>query len=199
MAHKQLSVRLAFGFILLGCFALMLGGQALAASDKSKTNSESYTIGKGDVLEINVWKEEELTRTVKVRTDGQISLPLIDDVQAAGRTPMQLKDTIQGRLSDYIEGPVVTVIVQAQESRKYYLIGEVAQTGEYPLTKDLTVLQAIALAGGFTEWADKDSILLIRRYQDGEQRKRIDYDEIVAGDEDAPNVLLRAGDTIVVP
>jgi polysaccharide export outer membrane protein len=123
---------------------------------------------------------------------------LIDDVQAAGRTPMQLKDAIQGRLSDFIEGPTVTVIVQSQVSKKYYLIGEVPGQGEYPLLKDMTIVQALAKASGFTEWADKDEILIFRRSNGQEKRIEVDYEEIVSGDEGAKNILLQAGDTIVV-
>jgi len=158
---------------------------------------EEYLIGKGDVLEINVWKEEELTRTLKVRVDGKISLPLLDDIQAAGRTPMELKNTIEERLSEFIEGPEVTVIVQNQTGQ-YYLIGEVAGTGAYPLQKDLTVVQALAQSGGFTEWSDKDNILILRRDDGQETRIKVDYDEIVSGDAPEQNVLIKPNDTIIV-
>ena len=159
---------------------------------------EDYKIGKSDLLEINVWKEEDLTRTVRVRKDGKISLPLVDDVQAAGLTPVKLKEKIQQKLSEYIESPTVTVIVQSQESRRYYIIGEVAKTGEYILIKDLSVLQAITNAGGFTEWADRDDILLLRRSEGREQRIEINYDAIVSGKRPEQNVQLQADDTIIV-
>lgn len=159
---------------------------------------DEYRIGKSDVLEINVWKEEDLTKTVRVRKDGKISLPLIDDVQASGRTPVELKKTIQRGLSEYIENPTVTVIVQSQASRRYYIIGEVAQTGEFELIKDLTVMQAITKAGGFTEWADKDDILLLRRDSGNKKRINIDYNEIVSGESPEQNVQLKADDTIIV-
>ena len=169
----------------------------LSSTASAQSTQEEYLIGKGDILEVNVWKEEELTKTLKVRIDGNISLPLLDDIQAAGRTPMQLMDTIESRLSEFIEGPEVTVIVQ-QQNGQFYLIGEVAGTGAYPLQKDLTVIQALALAGGFTEWADKDSILLLRRVEQGVKRINIDYDAIVSGDAPEQNVLIQPNDTIII-
>ena len=184
--------------IVAGCMVWILILPALSGAEKSKPASTDYLIGKGDVLEVNVWKEEELTRVLKVRVDGKISLPLVDDIQAAGRTPMDLKETIQEALTEYIEVPQVTVIVQEQ-SGQYYLIGEVAGTGAYPLQKDLTVIQALAQAGGFTEWADKDSILLLRRENGQEKRINVDYDAIVEGKPAHSNVLIRANDTIIVP
>ena len=197
MLDKRLGLVAA---VLMSVFCLMaLCGSAGAASgDGGKGGSDEYVIGKSDVLEINVWKEQDLTRTITVRKDGRISLPLVDEVRAAGQTSLELKKAIERKLSDYIDNPVVTVIVQEQASRKYYIIGEVVNTGEYPLMKDLTVLQAIALAGGFTEWADKDDILLLRRYSGGEQRLNIDYEAIVAGNRPEQNKLLRADDTIIV-
>jgi polysaccharide export outer membrane protein len=176
----------------------MCGSAGAASGNGGKGSSDEYVIGKSDVLEINVWREQDLTRTITVRKDGRISLPLVDEVRAAGQTSLELKKAIEQKLSDYIDNPVVTVIVQEQASRKYYIIGEVVNTGEYPLMKDLTVLQAIALAGGFTEWADKDDILLLRRYSGGEQRLNIDYEAIVAGKRPEQNKLLRADDTIIV-
>ncbi|MEF8943646.1 MAG: polysaccharide biosynthesis/export family protein [Desulfohalobiaceae bacterium] len=168
-------------------------------AEENSPEKADYLIGKSDVLEINVWKEEDLTRTVNVRKDGKISLPLIDDVQAAGRTPLELKETIQQGLSEYIESPTVTVIVQSQESRRYYIIGEVVETGEYELIKDLSVVQAITKASGFTEWADKDEILLLRRSSGKKQRISIDYDAVVSGEKPEQNVQLQADDTIIVP
>jgi polysaccharide export outer membrane protein len=164
----------------------------------AQTVQKEYLISKGDILEINVWKEEELTRTLKVRIDGKITLPLLDDIQAAGKTPMDLMNIIEKRLSEFIEGPEVTVIVQKQNGQ-FYLIGEVGGTGAYSLQKDLTIVQALALAGGFTEWADKDKILLLRRTKDDIERIRIDYDEIVSGESPEQNILIQPDDTIIVP
>lgn len=159
----------------------------------------TYKIGRGDVLEIHVWREPVLTRETFVRMDGMISLPLLDDIQAAGRTPMELKREIQARLSEFIEAPEVTVILKTAASQKFYMIGEIRSPGEYDLTKGLTALQAFALGGGFTEWADKDKILLLRRSQGQEQRILINYKDIVKGKNPEQNLLIEADDTIIVP
>jgi len=121
-----------------------------------ETLVDSYQIGIGDVLEIATWKEPEFTRDmVLVRTDGKISFPLLNDFPAAGLSPMELKYNIEKGLKAFVEHPVVTVHVKDPVSQKFYILGEVKKTGEYPLVKHLTVLQAFALAGGFTEWASK--------------------------------------------
>lgn len=156
-----------------------------------------YRIGKGDVLEINVWKEEDLTRVVKVRTDGRISLPLLDDVMAEGLTPIELKKKIEKKLSQFITSPFVTVIVN-EENNKFYMVGEVNRVGEYDLTKDLTILQAIALAGGFTEWANKDNIILLRYKNGKEIRYKINYKDIVSGKAPEQNYFIQRNDTIIV-
>jgi polysaccharide export outer membrane protein len=173
-------------------------GQAEAEKTKAQVNSEDYIIGKSDSLEIYVWKEPEITRTITVRNDGKLSLPLIDDIKAAGRTPMELKGVITKELGEFIESPEVTVIVQAQASQSYYMIGEIAGTGEYPLLKDMTLVQALAKAGGFTEWADRDDILLLRRVDGQDKRVQLDYDDIVSGDNPDQNVMLQPGDTIIL-
>lgn len=184
--------------LVICCLVWMLVVPSIGGADTSDSQDEDYQIGKGDVLEINVWKEEELTRTLKVRVDGKISMPLVDDIQAAGRSPMELKSAVQKKLSEFIEGPQVTVIVQEQ-SGEYYLIGEVGGSGAYPLLKDLTLAQAIAKSSGFTEWADKDSIVILRREQGKEKRIEVDYDAIVSGDSPDQNILIQRNDTIIVP
>jgi polysaccharide export outer membrane protein len=158
-----------------------------------------YTIGSGDVLEIMTWQEENLTREVTVRLDGKITFPLIDDIQAAGRTSLQLKQDIQQKLSDYVEAPFVTVTLLESASQTFFILGEVINTGEYPIVKDLTVLQAFALAGGFTEWASKKEILLFRD-EDGKQKTiRINYKDLVKDQDFSNNVKIMANDTIIVP
>ncbi|PID40482.1 MAG: sugar ABC transporter substrate-binding protein [Proteobacteria bacterium] len=160
----------------------------------------SYIIGNGDVLEIVTWKEPDFSREeIIVRLDGYISFPLLSDVVAAGRTPTQLKMDIENRLKDYVSNPNVTVTLRQGASKRFYILGEVANTGEYPLVKNLTVMQAFAVAGGFTEWASKKEIILFRR--EGEQEKviRIDYRDILKGRDFSQNVEIRADDTIIVP
>ena len=159
----------------------------------------AYRIGVGDTLEIITWKEPDFTKEVLVRLDGRISFPLLGDVAAAGATPMELKEVIQQQASQYIASPVVTVSVKIPASKKFYILGEIVRTGEYPLNKELTVLQAFALAGGFTEWASKKEILLLRK-EDGQDRVfRINYKAIVEDQDLSGNMKLRADDTIVVP
>ena len=158
-----------------------------------------YKIGKGDILEIHVWKEPDLSTGTFVRMDGMISLPLLNDVLAAGQTPMQLKEEINKRLGDFVEDATVTIMVKTSTSQKFYILGEIARTGEYPLIKDLTVLQAFALAGGFTEWASKKEIILLR-HKDGQNKIiRVNYKNIVKGKDFSQNILIEADDTIIVP
>ena len=194
-------------FIII--FALTLvcfenGGRESTAADTKSTTAKpaiaTYTIGAGDVLRIATWKEADFTLdTVLVRTDGKISFPLLNDVQAAGLTPMMLKDVLETGLKNYVAAPVITVTVNNAGSQKFYILGEVTRTGEYPIVKDLSVLQAFALAGGFTEWASKDEILLIRR--EGGQKKvyKIDYKDMAKGKKMEQDLLIKAEDIIIVP
>ena len=124
---------------------------------------------------------------------------MLDDVQAAGRTPLQLKNDIEKALKAYIETPVVTVTVRNPQSQRFYILGEVARTGEYDLVKELTVLQAFALAGGFTEWASKKEIILMRQVKGKEKIIRINYKNIIKGKDFSRNVFIKANDTIIVP
>lgn len=192
------------GMVLIMCVWLVGAGE-LRAQDKAHTTgmkaeqAGTYRIGKGDVLEIHVWKEPVLSRETFVRMDGMISLPLLDDLQAAGRTPMEVKKDIQKRLSEFIEQPEVTVILKAATSQKFYMIGEIAKPGEYELTTDITVLQAFAMAGGFTEWADREKVIILRREGGQERRIPVNYKEIVKGKNSEQNILIQAGDTVVVP
>jgi polysaccharide export outer membrane protein len=159
-----------------------------------------YIIGNGDVLEIVTWKEPDFSRDeIVVRLDGNISFPLLDDIVAAGRTPTQLKWDIENQLKDFVADPNVTVSVKSGASKRFYILGEVAKTGEYPLVKNLTVLQAFAIAGGFTEWASKKEIILFRREGSEEQVIRIDYRKIMKGKDFSQNVEIKADDTIIVP
>ena len=185
---------------------LFAGLFAASAQDKpvqtwsAKSQVSEYRIGAGDLLEISTWKEPDLSRKeVIVRVDGRISFPLLGDIPAAGMTPPELTETIQKGLTNYITAPVVTVTIINQGSQKVYILGEVAKTGEYPLAKNLTVLQAFALAGGFTQWAAKDEIILMRKEGAKEEIYKINYKDIVKGRDVENNLTLQANDTIVVP
>lgn len=159
-----------------------------------------YRIGSGDVLEIVTWKEPDFSREeITVRQDGNISFPLLDDIQASGRTPAELKKEIETKLKDFVSAPNVTVSVRTAASQKFYILGEVVNTGEYQLTKDLTVLQAFAIAGGFTEWASKKEIILFRKEAEKDKVIRINYKEIVKGKDFSQNVKIKKDDTIIVP
>jgi polysaccharide export outer membrane protein len=161
---------------------------------------DSYKIGSGDILEITTWKEPDFSREeVLVRIDGKITFPLLGDIKVAGRTPLHVKKDIETRLMDFVESPVVTVTVRKSESQKFYILGEVVNTGEYNLIKDLTVLQAFALAGGFTEWASKKEIILMRNKDGKDKIYRINYKDIMKGKDFSQNIHIKANDTIIVP
>ena len=186
----------------------MGSGESPAAEKKSKakqtwsvkSSANEYHIGIGDILRITTWKEEELSmEEVLVRTDGKISFPLVNDVEAAGLSPVELKRAIEAGLKEYVSNPVVTVHVASPNSQMIYVLGEVIRTGEYPLIKHLTVLQAFALAGGFTEWASKKEIILLRQENGKEKIYRINYKDITKGKDLSQNINLKTDDTIIVP
>jgi len=168
---------------------------------ESKPSSEdSYIIGADDVLAVNVWKEAEVSRTVTVRSDGKISLPLLGDLQASGRSPKQLQDEIGGKLSAYISDPEVTVIVQEIRSHRFNVLGQVGRPGSYLLTNSTTVLDAIALAGGFRDFAKQKSIYVLRSNPDGTKtRLPFNYKDVIKGNNPEQNVKLEPHDTVVVP
>lgn len=169
------------------------------SEEKTPDNSNAYKIGIGDVLKINTWKEEDLTfDAVQVRRDGKITFPLLDDLQAEGITTVALKKNIEEKLAAFVEAPTVTITLVGAVSQKYYILGEVQQVGEYSLIKKLTVVQAFAMAKGFTEWASKDEIILYRKNVKGDQVVKIDYDDIVKGNF-SKDILLKADDIIIVP
>ena len=159
----------------------------------------SYLIGPNDLLSIYVWKEPELTRDVTVTPDGRISFPLIGEIVAQGRTVTDLKNAIADKLQAYVTAPEVTVIVRESRSRMIYTIGQVTRPGPYPLAPDMTVIQALSVAGGFAEWADNKNILIIRREGGKESQINFNYRDFVSGRNPAQNILLEPGDTIVVP
>ncbi len=159
----------------------------------------SYQIGIGDVLNIHTWKETDLSfDAVMVRVDGRITFPLLDDIQAAGLTTVELKTVIEEKLSEFVEAPSITVTLVNPVSQKYYILGEVQKVGEYPLIKKLTVIQAFALAQGFTDWASKKQIIVHRKDGNENQIFNIDYTKIVKGDF-TNDFLLKADDIIIVP
>ncbi|MGH9678865.1 MAG: polysaccharide biosynthesis/export family protein [Candidatus Acidiferrales bacterium] len=166
----------------------------------STSADQEYVIGDEDVLAINVWREPELSRTVPVRPDGKISLPLVGDINANGLTPRMLQARLTKEFDSYIRNPKVTVIVQEVNSRKFYVIGQVEKPGTYPLATHVAILDALAIAGGFRDFAKVQQIYLLRLMPDG-TRKRIffDYKAAVNGRDPYREIELQPGDTVVVP
>lgn len=160
-----------------------------------------YVIGAEDVLDISVWKNADLSRVVTVRPDGMVSLPLIGDIKASGLTPEQLKGAIEKKLREYSETAVVSVIVQAVNSYKVFVLGEVKTPGVQSYKASTTVLQALTLAGGFTEYASRNSLVLIRKGKDGAEEKiKLRFKDIISpNDRTNKNLVLKPGDTLFVP
>ncbi|MGA9508882.1 MAG: polysaccharide biosynthesis/export family protein [Candidatus Sulfotelmatobacter sp.] len=194
-----------FGLMAIGMWAQEDANapkQAQAAVPEVRASTPGgrpdYVIGPDDTLRISVWKEPDMSVTLPVRPDGKISMPLLDDVQAAGMTPMQLGASIRDKLKKYIEDPRVTVVVTAMNSQRIYVLGEVVHTGAMPLLPGMTVLQALSSAG-FTQFANLKAIYLLR-VVDGKQTKMpFNYKNAIKGRGMQQNITLKPGDTIVVP
>ena len=195
---------------LLGCIAATFLGcaetlrelpSAAQLDSQARQAEQEYRIGPRDVLQINVWRQPELSAPeVVVRLDGKISLPLVDDVNASGLTPIELKEILRERLSEYVSAPHVTVIVRQINSKLIYMLGEVAREGPIAFRSSMRVLDALSLAGGFGQFADTDRVKVIReRNGAGPVEFVFDYDEFVSGESLEQNILLLPGDRIVVP
>ncbi|HEX3121069.1 MAG TPA: polysaccharide biosynthesis/export family protein [Candidatus Acidoferrum sp.] len=194
--------------LLMGSLLVLSCGSALQAHQDTapkgapevKTTSDpDYKIGAQDVVRIDVWKEPEISRTTPVRPDGRISLPLLNDVQAAGLTPTQLAANISEGLKKFITNPQVTVGVNEINSRRVYVTGEVLKPGAFPLQAGMTVLQALTSSGGFTQFAKIKGIYILRT-EDGKQVKHeFNYKDVVKGKKPELNILVQPGDVIVVP
>ena len=186
----------------------MLGTAVWAQNSPSKNSgspntaapqaSPSYVIGPDDTLAVNVWKEPDLTATLPVRADGMISLPLLNDVQASGLTPMQLAASITEKLKKFVADPRVTVTVTQMNSQRVYVTGEVSHSGPMPLTPDMTVLQALSSAG-FTQFANLKGIYLLRTENGRQNKLPFNYKEVIKGHKLSQNIVLEPHDTIVVP
>ena len=164
------------------------------------TSIDSYKIGKGDILEIVTWNEPDFSKDeVLVKIDGNITFPLLGDIQVVGRTSRHVEKEIEFGLKAFVESPAVTVTVKTTGSQKFYILGEVVNTGEYSLIKDLTVLQAFTLAGGFAQWAKRNEIILMRNEDGKEKIYRINYKDIMQGKGASQNILIKANDTIIIP
>jgi polysaccharide export outer membrane protein len=204
----KLACLLLLGLMAIGLWAqddadAAAGRAPKAAAPETQSGGpgvpEDYIIGADDTLRVTVWKEPDMSVTLPVRPDGKISIPLLDDVQAAGMTPMQLATSIKDKLKKYIADPRVTVVVTAMTSQRIYVLGEVLHTGPMPLLPHMTVLQALSTAG-FTQFANLKGIYLLRVQQGGQQTKLpFNYKEAIKGRGTQQNIVLKPGDTIVVP
>jgi polysaccharide export outer membrane protein len=162
--------------------------------------NDDYVIGPSDILAINVWKDPELTRNVPVRPDGKITLPLIGEMQVSGLTALDVQRLVTQRLKEYVAKPEVTVIVQEVKSRAYIVVGKISKPGSYALAKPTTVLDAVAIAGGFLEFAKVNKVYILRHQDDGSEIKlRFEYKKVINQRDPGENVELKNGDTIVVP
>ena len=173
--------------------------QTTKSQPAAATTDATYVIGPEDVLNIDVWKEKEISSTVPVRPDGKISLPLLNDVQAAGLTPMQLQNNIREGLKKFIADPQVTIIVTQINSRKIFVLGEIARPGTFAMLPHMTVLQAISSAGGFSQFAKESGVYVLRTENGRQITLPFNYKEVVKGKRPEQNIELKPGDTIVVP
>ncbi len=200
--------------ILLGC--LLIGGEFLVstpAAAQTLTDTQpapvlsqvegidpsTYRVGPEDVLEISVWREDTLKKQVLVRPDGGISYPLIGEVQAAGKTVLEIRDEIANRLEKFIADPAVTVAILRIGSQRVYVIGKVNKPGDFPVGRYVDVLQALSMAGGLTPFADANEIRVMRREADRQVVLPFEYNRVVRGQKLEQNIQLRAGDVVVVP
>jgi len=207
--------QIQFGFVLVLLTVALSGEVALAGQSASeapapntqaqstaanRAHNGSFVIGNDDVLAISVWKEPELSKSVPVRSDGKISLPLVGEIQATGRTPLQLEQELSTKLQSFVNSPEVTVIVEEIHSKKFNIVGEVSKPGSYSMAQAATVMDAIAIAGGFRDFAKKTGVYILRKAQDGSQTKiGFNYKDFIKGKNPEQNVKLEPNDTIIVP
>ena len=172
--------------------------QAATAQAPDASSDPDYVIGADDTLRISVWKEPDLSETLPVRPDGKISMPLLNDIPAAGLTPVQLKDSITEKLKKFIADPRVTVVVTAMNSRRIFVTGEVVHSGPMPLLPHMTMLQALSQAG-FTQFANPKGIYLLRTENGKQEKLPFNYKDVIKGNHPEQNIVLKPGDTVVVP
>ncbi len=200
---KNLFFRKSFGqlviFSSLIFILLSLAGGFAVAADKAGAGNNEYVIGRGDQLQIMVWKEQDLSQNMAVRIDGRISMPLIGDVEAAGKTIAVLTRDLEKRFSEVVTDPSVSVMLIQSKSWRYYIVGKINQPGEFPIDFPITVLQAIAKSGGFAEWAKTEDITILRQMDGREKIIKFNYDALTKGNDLAQNINIKPGDTIIIP
>jgi polysaccharide export outer membrane protein len=204
----KLAVLMGMGLLAAGLLAQTSGAEKTEADKNAKpaatvqgseaSSDSDYSIGADDQLRITVWKEPDLSETLPVRPDGKISMPLLNDIPAAGLTPLQLKDSITEKLKKFIADPRVTVVVMAMNSRRIFVTGEVVHTGPMALLPHMTMLQALSQAG-FTQFANVKGIYLLRTENGKQEKLPFNYKEVIKGNHPEQNIQLKPGDTVVVP
>lgn len=198
-------VKLKRVVILLAVTGMMFFSTHISAEDVAleaadKTEKKSYKVNPGDVLEINVWKEEGMIQDVLVRPDGGISFPLVGDLNAQGLSLVEIEKAISKKLSQYLADPVVTVSAKQLLGHKIYVIGQVNKPGEYVVNRYVDVMQVLSMAGGMTPFASVNNIIILRRDLNGKQEAiEFEYGELEDGDELEQNIIMQAGDVVVVP
>jgi polysaccharide export outer membrane protein len=208
VSSRVLAFRIGQSAWLSLCLLLACGTPALAQTPRQEaaSNAAEYRIGAGDVLQLFVWREADISRELTVRVDGRVSVPLLGDVQAAGRTTTELAAELTRLFARFLTSPQVTVGITRANSARFFVLGQVVRPGEFPLTGRTTVLQALAMAGGFKDFAKTDSILIVRQEEGPAGSVRLgqtfigfNYKRLEDGKDASQNLLLQAGDTIVVP
>jgi polysaccharide biosynthesis/export protein len=190
----------AISWIMMSVFTCASQDQTSSPNKSSEQKSEAlYIIQPDDILEIFVWKEPELTRKVRVRPDGRISFPLVQDLQAAGLNPGELKTQVEKKLSDFLTSPEVTIIVDTILGYKIYVEGKVQKPGSFTVEKPVTVLQALTLAGGFQDYAKKTEITITRTIGKDNTVYKFNYSDVIKGKKAEQNIILKPGDVVVVP
>lgn len=188
-------------YLLAFMLAMLLapGSTIVSESTAQQGDETTYVIGPSDVLEVLVWRNEDLTRTVTVRPDGKITLPLLGEMDATGLTASQLKHAIHLKLRSFMDEPEVDVIVTEVNSKVVYVQGQVSDPGAYIMNKELDLMQVISMAGGFTDFAKTRNIKVMRKTEEGIEAIKVNYKKIISGKDPGQNVTLKPGDTIIVP
>lgn len=201
VANTRLSI--SPWFIMIFFLLLATSGRAAELPvdniKKSPPAEQGYVIDIADVLDIQVWKEPDLSRTQQVRMDGRISLPLLGDIDAAGKTARELVSYLKEEYSKFVSEPYVSVMLKESRSRRYYIVGQIKHPGEFTIDYPLTLLQAIARSSGFLEWAKTSKIFVIRRRAGRDNILKFDYDSFIKGKDLKQNIFVERGDTIIVP
>ena len=200
MMTRSLAGRRFHAALSISMILMTLGATGAAYSQNATAaQREPYLIGLGDILEVSVWKNEELAVRVPVRPDGRISLPLVGEVEVAGLTPSAVRNLLAVKYQDFITGPGVSVVVAEINSRKIFIMGEVMSSGVYDIVQPTRLMQALAMAGGLTNFAKKDQVVLLRDVDGKQQRTVVSIKEIASGRNLESNIRLWPGDTIIVP